>query len=95
VLIYQPLLEKEASKAEVAEQLAAILRARPGDPAAMRAVLPPYLVRAIDYVTGDYVPGAPAVEPEVDDGDDEDAAPDADGGEVSFAGWPEGVADEG
>lgn len=95
VLIYQPLLDKEASKAEVAEQLAAILRARPEDPAAMRAVLPSYLVRAIDYVTGDYVPGGPAVEPEFDDGEDDEAAADADGGEVGVAGWPEGVADEG
>jgi putative ATP-dependent endonuclease of OLD family len=95
VLIYRPLLEKEASKAEVAEQLAAILRARPDDPTAMRAVLPPYLVRAIDFVTGDYVPGAPAVEPEVDASDDDDAAADADGGEVGLAGWQEGGADEG
>lgn len=92
VLIYQPLLDKEASKAEVAEQLAAILRARPDDPAAMRAVLPPYLIRAIDYVTGDYVPGAPPVEPEVDV--DVDAA-DVDGGEVGVAGSPDGVAEDG
>lgn len=71
VRIYQPVLEKKASKAEVAEQLAAILRTRTDAPEAMRAILPPYLVQAIDYVTGGYVPGAPAFAPE-NDGDDED-----------------------
>lgn len=37
----------------------------------MRERFPPYLVRAIDYVTGGYVPGAPviAAEPEVEDED--------------------------
>ena len=59
VLIYQPLLEKAASKAEVAEQLAGLLRARGDTPEQMRLILPPYLVSAIDYVTGSYVAGAP------------------------------------
>lgn len=62
VKIYQPVHDKEASKAEVAEQLAAILRTRPDTPEQMRDRLPPYLVRAIDYVTGGYVSGAPAVQ---------------------------------
>jgi putative ATP-dependent endonuclease of OLD family len=66
VNIYQPVHDKEASKAEVAEQLAAILRKRDDTPEEMRNRLPPYLVRAIDYVTGSYVPGKPiyAHEPE-------------------------------
>lgn len=69
VKIYQPVHDKEASKAEVAEQLAALLRKRTDTPEQMRDRLPPYLVRAIDYVTGGYVPGAPAIvpEPEVED----------------------------
>jgi putative ATP-dependent endonuclease of OLD family len=69
VKIYQPVYHKEASKAEVAEQLAAILRKRVDTPEQMRDWLPPYLLRAIDYVTGGYVPGAPAIvpEPEVED----------------------------
>ncbi|MEC7795464.1 MAG: AAA family ATPase [Pseudomonadota bacterium] len=58
-LIYQPVFNKKASKAEVAEQLAAILRARSETPEVMRTLLPSYLVNAIDYVTGAYVPGAP------------------------------------
>ena len=58
-------------KAEVAEQLAAILRKRTDTPEQMRDRLPPYLVRAIDYVTGGYVPGAPAVAPETDADDEE------------------------
>jgi putative ATP-dependent endonuclease of OLD family len=66
VKIYQPVHDKEASKAEVAEQLAAILRKRADTPEQMRDWLPPYLVRAIDYVTGGYVPGAPAAAPEPD-----------------------------
>lgn len=61
VKIYQPVHDKEASKAEVAEQLAAILRKRIDTPEQMRERLPPYLVRAIDYVTGGYAPGAPAI----------------------------------
>jgi putative ATP-dependent endonuclease of OLD family len=64
VKIYQPVYDKEASKAEVAEQLAAILRKRTDTPEEMRARLPRYLVGAIDYVTGGYVPGQPAVAPD-------------------------------
>lgn len=69
VKIYQPVHDKEASKAEVSEQLAAILRKRTDTPEQMRDRLPPYLVRAIDYVTGGYVSGKPerAPEPEVED----------------------------
>jgi len=69
VKIYQPVHEGLASKAEVAEQLAAILRQRTDTPEQMRESLPPYLVRAIDYVTGGYLPGKPefAVEPEVEE----------------------------
>jgi len=81
VLIYRPLFEKEASKAEVAEKLAAILRARPEDPAAMRAILPPYLIRAIEYVTGGYIPGAPPFEPEAEDREGEKGG----GGEIGVA----------
>lgn len=61
VKIYQPVHDKEVSKAEVAEQLAAVLRKRPDTPEQMRDRLPPYLVRAIDYVTGGYVPGSKTV----------------------------------
>lgn len=86
VLIYQPVFENKASKAEVAEQLAAILRARPEKPDAMRDVLPPYLVRAIDYVTGEYVPGAPAFEPAPGDEDG------ADGYEAVVAGTLDAAA---
>lgn len=75
VKIYQPLHEKEASKAEVAEQLAAILQQRSDTPAQMRERLPPYLVRAIDYVTGGYVPGLPLFCPEPEADDDEVKAP--------------------
>ncbi|MCH8684467.1 ATP-dependent nuclease [Pedomonas mirosovicensis] len=70
VKIYQPVHDKEASKAEVAEQLAAILRQRTDTPEQMRELLPPYLVRAIDYVTGGYIPGVPVIaEPEAEDED--------------------------
>ncbi|MNK26499.1 DNA replication and repair protein RecF [compost metagenome] len=67
VKIYQPIHEKQASKAEVAEQLAAILLGRGDTPAQMRKYLPPYLVKAIDYVTGGYVPGAPVVPADQED----------------------------
>ena len=69
VKIYQPVHDKEASKAEVAERLAAILRQRTDTPEQMRKWLPPYLVRAIDYVTDSYESGAPviAAEPEAED----------------------------
>lgn len=66
VKIYQPVHDKEASKAEVAEQLAALILKRADTPEQMRDRLPPYLVRAIDYVTGGYVPGEPAIAPEPD-----------------------------
>jgi putative ATP-dependent endonuclease of OLD family len=66
VKIYQPVHDKEASKAQVAEQLAAILRNRPDSADEMRQRLPPYLVRAIDYVTGGYVPGQPALSADVE-----------------------------
>ncbi len=66
VKIYQPVHDKEASKAAVAEQLAAILRKRSDTPAQMRDRLPPYLVHAIDYVTGGYVPGAPVFAEELE-----------------------------
>ena len=66
VRIYEPLLNKEASKAEAAEQLAALLRKRTETADAMRKILPPYLVRAIDYVTGGYQAAVKA-EPETID----------------------------
>lgn len=67
VKIYKPVHDKESSKAEVAEQFAAILRNRTDTPEQMRDWLPPYLVHAIDYVTGGYVSGAPSVAPELED----------------------------
>lgn len=81
VKIYQPVHDKEASKAEVAEQLAAILRQRTDTPEQMRERLPPYLVRAIEYVTGGYVPGAPviAAEPKAEDEDIAVAGADGEG----------------
>lgn len=66
VKIYQPVYDREASKAQVAEQLAAILRKRTDTAEQMRDQLPPYLIRAIDYVTGRYAHGAPALAPEPD-----------------------------
>lgn len=71
VKIYQPVHDKEVSKAEVAEQLASILRKRSDPPEQMRQRLPPYLVCAIDYVTGGYAPGAPAIPDDPADEDDE------------------------
>ncbi|RWQ16135.1 AAA family ATPase [Mesorhizobium sp.] len=59
VKIYDPVFNKLASKAEVAEQLTAILYKRTDTPEQMRAALPPYLVAAIDFVTGG-APGAGA-----------------------------------
>ena len=79
VKIYQPVYDKQASKAEVAEQLAAILRNRTDTPEQMRDRLPPYLVRAIDYVTGGYVPGAPAIAPKPEAEDDESGGADMEG----------------
>jgi putative ATP-dependent endonuclease of OLD family len=75
VKIYQPVHDKEASKAEVAEHLAAILRRRSDTPEEMRARLPQYLVRAIDYVTGSYVPGQPPILPDPGAGRTSEAAP--------------------
>lgn len=60
VEIYRPLVEKHASKAQVAEQLAAILRQRTDTADEMRKRMPPYIVRAIDYVTGG-PPAAPVL----------------------------------
>lgn len=71
VKIYQPVHEKDVSKAEIAEKLAAILRERTDTPEQMRKRLPPYLVRAIEYVTGGYIPGTPAFTPDPEDEDDE------------------------
>ena len=82
VKIYQPVHDKEASKAEVAEQLAAIVRKRTDTPEEMRDRLPPYLVRAIDYVTGGYSPGATPVA--------EDLAPE--GSEVGVVGMDDVAA---
>jgi putative ATP-dependent endonuclease of OLD family len=90
VLIYKPIFEKKASKAEVAEQFAAILRTRTEDPAVMRGVLPPYLVRAIDYVTGGYVPGLVPFEPKPDDSVEDDGAT---SDEIAVAGWDHGVVE--
>ena len=81
VMIYQPVFDKMASKAQVAEQLAAILRARTDGTEAMRTLLPPYLLSAIDYVTGGYVPGKPPFEPDELAGDDED---DCDGAKLEM-----------
>ena len=77
VRIYRPVHDKLASKAEVAEQLAAILRERSDTQEQMRERLPRYLVRAIDYVTGAYVPGAPPIapDPEAEDHDPAGVAP--------------------
>nr|WP_283949797.1 AAA family ATPase [Limobrevibacterium gyesilva] len=82
VKIYQPVYDREASKAEVAEQLAAILRKRTDTPKEMRDRLPPYLVRAIDYVTGGYAPGAPPVAEDLD----------PEGSEVGVAGMDDAAA---
>lgn len=73
VKIYGPVYKGEASKAQVAEQLAAILRQRADTPDEMRKQIPSYLVRAIDYVTGGYVAGKPPF-PSVDDGDEDEPA---------------------
>lgn len=61
VKIYEPVYKKKVSKAEVAEQLAAILRKRTDTPDELRDQLPRYLVRAIEYVTGGYIRGASPV----------------------------------
>jgi putative ATP-dependent endonuclease of OLD family len=57
--IYQPVFKREASKPEIAQVLADILQTGNFEPAAFRAMLPPYLVEAIDYVTGTGAAPAP------------------------------------
>lgn len=59
--IYAPMFRKEASKPETAQVLADILLNGHFEAAAFRALLPAYLVEAIDYVTG--VGALPAAEP--------------------------------
>lgn len=88
VKIYQPVINKEASKAEVAEQLAAILRKRSDTPEEMRDRLPPYLVKAIDYVTGGYAPGSPPFAEMPDSEEGELAVT----GEIGVAGISDSVA---
>ncbi|TBY24094.1 ATP-dependent endonuclease [Rhizobium leguminosarum bv. viciae] len=75
VKIYDPVFNSNASKAEVAEELAAILRARPDTPADMRDRLPPYLVRAIDFVTQPYEAGKPPFGNDVEEDDVAEPAP--------------------
>lgn len=57
--VYRPLYKKQASKAETAEILAQLLDEDPREASALRAVLPPYLVDAINYVTRTPVPPQP------------------------------------
>lgn len=52
VSIFTPLFNNDVSKPQVAEQLAKILRDLPDSPATFSAKLPPYLVQAVEYVTG-------------------------------------------
>lgn len=49
--IYEPLYDKKASKAEVAELLAELLDGDIRTPEQLREAVPKYLVDAIDYVT--------------------------------------------
>jgi putative ATP-dependent endonuclease of OLD family len=58
--IYEPMFKKQASKPETAQVLADILIAANFDAVASRALLPQYLVEAIDYVTGADAPVPPA-----------------------------------
>jgi putative ATP-dependent endonuclease of OLD family len=55
-LIYEPLLKKQASKADTAQCLASLLERRHCGPkwseSRWREVLPDYIVRAIDFATG-------------------------------------------
>jgi len=51
VHIFQPLYDRQVSKAETAEQLADLVDQLPDKPAEFRAKCPAYLTRAIDYVT--------------------------------------------
>lgn len=50
--VYAPLYEKQVSKAETARQLAMLLGTAGMPPEQLRSKLPPYLVRALEYVTG-------------------------------------------
>lgn len=50
--IYEPLYRKKASKVETAEVLADLLDRDNRTPSELRALLPKYLVDAIDFVTG-------------------------------------------
>lgn len=61
MLIYQPMLKKNVSKAEVTEQLAELIDEMPDDAVMFRGKLPVYLVEAIDYVTGNRSSEAPAI----------------------------------
>lgn len=70
VEIYRPVIDKRASKAVVAEQFAARLRKRTETAAELRALLPPYLVAAIDYAAGGYAGAAKA--PFADEADGEE-----------------------
>ena len=62
VSVYSPMFNKEVSKAQVAEQLARIIKDLPEDAQTFRARLPDYLAAAIDHATGaaDGTPPAPA-----------------------------------
>lgn len=51
VRIYEPMLKKSVSKAQVAEQMAKLIDELPDDAAIFRRKLPSYLVEAVDYVT--------------------------------------------
>lgn len=52
VKVFEPLHRKQVSKAIVAEQLAALIDGVSDEPEVFRAKLPPYLVAAIEHVTG-------------------------------------------
>lgn len=49
--VYEPLYKKLASKVEAAEVLAQLLDSDPRTPAELRAIVPSYLLDAIDYLT--------------------------------------------
>ncbi|QNP41620.1 ATP-dependent nuclease [Lysobacter solisilvae (ex Woo and Kim 2020)] len=49
--IYEPMLKKSVSKAQVAEQMAKLIDELPDDAVTFRRKLPNYLVKAVDYVT--------------------------------------------
>jgi predicted ATP-dependent endonuclease of OLD family len=66
VAVYEPMFKGRVSKAQVAEQLARIIRELPDDAQTFRARLPDYLAQAIDHATGANTgpPPAPAAEEE-------------------------------